>query len=85
MVPAAALASHDNWITTIAGNKGVAYIKPGQVEVRHIEYPTFELRDGAGVNPASVGRKIPHGVILKCIATYLRQRPTRGTRPHHRT
>ncbi len=24
-------------------NKGVAYIKPGQVEIRTTEYPTFEL------------------------------------------
>ena len=50
-------------------NKGVAYIKPGQVEVRSIEYPTFELTDGPGVNPANVGRKLPHGAILKCVAT----------------
>jgi hypothetical protein len=28
------------------GNKGVAYVQPGQVEVHNIEYPTFELKDG---------------------------------------
>ena len=50
-------------------NKGVAYIKPGQLAVRDIEYPTFELKDGPGINPANVGRKIPHGAILKCVAT----------------
>jgi len=50
-------------------NKGVAYVKPGQVEVHDIEYPTFEVKDGPGVNPANVGRKTPHGAILKCVAT----------------
>jgi glutathione-independent formaldehyde dehydrogenase len=33
------------------------------------DYPTFELRDGPGVNPANVGRKVHHGLILKVIAT----------------
>lgn len=61
--------NYENRGTTMPGNKGVAYIKPGQVEVRDIEYPTFELKDGPGVNPANVGRKIPHGAILKCVAT----------------
>ncbi|GLZ11516.1 formaldehyde dehydrogenase, glutathione-independent [Actinomadura sp. NBRC 104425] len=51
------------------GNKGVVYVKPGQVEVHATEYPTFELKDGPGVNPANVGRKTPHGAIVKCVAT----------------
>jgi glutathione-independent formaldehyde dehydrogenase len=51
------------------GNKAVAYREPGVVEVVDIDYPTFELRDGPGVNPANVGRKVPHGVILKTVAT----------------
>jgi len=51
------------------GNKGVAYVKPGQVELHTIDYPTFELKDGPGVNPANVGRKTPHGAILKVVAT----------------
>ena len=51
------------------GNKAVAYIGPGKVEVREIDYPGLELRDGPGVNPANVGRKVPHGAILKCVAT----------------
>ncbi|WP_396134739.1 formaldehyde dehydrogenase, glutathione-independent [Cellulomonas sp. ATA003] len=34
-----------------------------------IDYPTFELKDGPGVNPANVGRKVNHGVILKTVAT----------------
>jgi glutathione-independent formaldehyde dehydrogenase len=42
---------------------------PGKVEVDDLEYPTFELRDGPGVNPANVGRKVPHGVVLRTVAT----------------
>jgi glutathione-independent formaldehyde dehydrogenase len=53
----------------MAGNKAVAYKEPGKVEVIDIDYPTFELKDGPGVNPANVGRKVPHGVILKTVAT----------------
>jgi glutathione-independent formaldehyde dehydrogenase len=51
------------------GNRGVAYKGPGEVEVQSVDYPTFELRDGPGVNPANVGRKVPHGAILKSVAT----------------
>lgn len=51
------------------GNKAVAYREPGVVEVVDIDYPTFELQDGPGVNPANVGRKVPHGVILKTVST----------------
>ena len=29
----------------------------------------LELKDGPGVNPANVGRKVPHGAILKVVAT----------------
>ncbi|MCU6482623.1 glutathione-independent formaldehyde dehydrogenase [Arthrobacter silviterrae] len=53
----------------MSGNKAVAYKGPGKVEVIDIDYPTFELKDGPGVNPANVGRKVPHGVILKTVAT----------------
>jgi glutathione-independent formaldehyde dehydrogenase len=53
----------------VAGNRAVAYKGPGQVEVIDIDYPTFELKDGPGVNPANVGRKVPHGAILKTVAT----------------
>ncbi|MFI5611487.1 formaldehyde dehydrogenase, glutathione-independent [Amycolatopsis sp. NPDC051903] len=53
----------------MAGNKAVTYMGPGKVEVDTIEYPGFELKDGPGVNPANVGRKTPHGVILKNVAT----------------
>ncbi len=51
------------------GNRAVAYIGPRKVEVESIDYPKLELQDGPGVNPANVGRKCPHGVILKVVAT----------------
>ena len=50
-------------------NKAVAYKGPGVVEVIDIDYPTFALKDGPGVNPANVGRQVPHGVILKTVTT----------------
>jgi glutathione-independent formaldehyde dehydrogenase len=50
-------------------NRGVAYVAPGTVEVRNIAFPTFELQDGPGVNPANVGRKLPHAAIVKCVTT----------------
>src|SRR6187200_3064599 len=53
----------------MADNRGVAYIEPGKVEVHDIDFPTFELKDGPGVNPANVGRKVPHGVILRTVST----------------
>ncbi len=53
----------------MSGNKAVAYIKPGVVEIQEIDYPKLELQDGPGVNPANVGRKCPHGVILKVVST----------------
>jgi glutathione-independent formaldehyde dehydrogenase len=43
----------------MCNNQGVAYIKPGVVEVREIEYPKLALGD----------RKCEHGVILKIVAT----------------
>src|SRR5688500_1740903 len=42
---------------------------PGKVEVADLDYPTLELKDGPGVNPANVGRTAPHGVILKTVVT----------------
>ncbi|NAZ74514.1 formaldehyde dehydrogenase, glutathione-independent [Kineococcus sp. T13] len=51
------------------GNRAIAYLGPGRVEVQTIDYPTFELRDGPGVNPANVGRHVDHGVVLKLVAT----------------
>jgi len=51
------------------GNKAVTYQGPGRVEVRTIDYPTYEMTDGPGVNKANIGRKTPHGAILKNVAT----------------
>ncbi|MFZ1993129.1 MAG: formaldehyde dehydrogenase, glutathione-independent [Solirubrobacteraceae bacterium] len=53
----------------MADNRGVAYMGTGKVEIHDIDFPTFELQDGPGVNPANVGRKLPHAAILKCVAT----------------
>ncbi|UOQ56679.1 formaldehyde dehydrogenase, glutathione-independent [Leucobacter allii] len=53
----------------MAGNRAVAYQGPGVVEVVDTAYPTFELQDGPGVNPANVGRKLPHAAILKVVTT----------------
>jgi glutathione-independent formaldehyde dehydrogenase len=43
----------------VADNRGVAYIKPGEVELQAIEYPVLALGN----------RKCEHGVILKTVAT----------------
>jgi glutathione-independent formaldehyde dehydrogenase len=53
----------------MVANRAVAYQGPGVVEIVEIDYPTFELKDGPGVNPANVGRKLPHGVVLRTVAT----------------
>jgi glutathione-independent formaldehyde dehydrogenase len=53
----------------MSGNKAVAYKEPGKVEVIDTDYPTFELKDGPGVNPANIGRKVPHGAIIRTVAT----------------
>src|ERR671918_597677 len=53
----------------MAENRGVAYMGPGKVELHDIDFPTFELKDGPGVNPANIGRKVPHGAILRCRST----------------
>jgi len=51
------------------GNRAVAYISPGKVEIQDTPYPKLELQDGPGVNPANVGRQTPHGAILKVVTT----------------
>jgi glutathione-independent formaldehyde dehydrogenase len=53
----------------MADNRGVAYMGPGTVEVQEIDFPTFELKDGPGVNPDNVGRQLPHAAILKVVST----------------
>src|SRR3954454_23563929 len=54
---------------SMAENRGVAYMGTGKVEVQDVDFPTFELKDGPGVNPANVGRKVPHAAIVKCVST----------------
>ena len=44
----------------MASNRGIAYVGPGQVEVRSIEFPKL-------VGPG--GRRCDHGVILKIVTT----------------
>ncbi|MES2262712.1 MAG: formaldehyde dehydrogenase, glutathione-independent [Pseudomonadota bacterium] len=44
----------------MTGNRGVVYIKQGQVEVQSIDFPKL-------VSPS--GKKIEHGVILKVVST----------------
>ncbi|HEX4009701.1 MAG TPA: formaldehyde dehydrogenase, glutathione-independent [Solirubrobacteraceae bacterium] len=53
----------------MADNRGVAYMGTGKVEIHNIDFPTFELKDGPGVNPANIGRQLPHAAILRCVAT----------------
>jgi glutathione-independent formaldehyde dehydrogenase len=53
----------------MADNRGVAYIEPGKVEVQDIDFPELELKDGPGVHPDNVGRKTPHGAILRIVST----------------
>ncbi len=43
----------------MASNRGVAYIKPGKVEIQSIDYPKLALGN----------RKCEHGVILKIVST----------------
>src|ERR1041384_4501889 len=51
----------------MAGNRGVAYIKPGVVEVQSIPYP--KLRMPKSETDPFGGKDAPHGVILKLVAT----------------
>jgi glutathione-independent formaldehyde dehydrogenase len=53
----------------MAENRGVAYMGPRHVEVQDIDFPSLELKDGPGVNPANVGRQLPHGAILRIVST----------------
>jgi len=46
----------------VAGNRGVVYVKPGQVEVHDLEEPRLEL-------PEQGNRQLQHGAILKVVAT----------------
>ena len=45
----------------MASNRGVVYIKPGEVQVQSIDFPKLE-------DPTN-GKKIEHGVLLKIVST----------------
>ncbi len=51
----------------MASNRGVAYIEPGKVELRSIEYP--KLKMPAAEDKPFGGKDAPHGVILKIVST----------------
>ncbi len=51
----------------MATNRGVAYIKPGEVEVQSIPYP--KLRMPKSETDPFGGKDAPHGVILKIVTT----------------
>jgi glutathione-independent formaldehyde dehydrogenase len=50
-------------------NRGVVYLGPGEVEVQDIPFPEFELKAGPGVPDTAIGRKLPHGALIKIVAT----------------
>ncbi|MGY1681980.1 formaldehyde dehydrogenase, glutathione-independent [Geodermatophilus sp. SYSU D01176] len=51
----------------MAGNRAVIFAGPGKVEVVDLDYPRLEVQGGPGVSSRNVGRKTPHGVILKTL------------------
>src|SRR5437899_1749319 len=51
----------------MASNRGVAYIKPGVVEIQSIAYP--KLRMPKSETDPFGGKDAPHGVILKIVTT----------------
>src|SRR5436309_9301528 len=51
----------------MASNRGVAYVGPGKVEVKSIEYPKLKM-PASETNPFG-GKDAPHGVILKIVTT----------------
>ncbi len=51
----------------MATNRGVAYIKPGVVEVQSIPYPKLKMPKSE-TDPFG-GKDAPHGVILKVVST----------------
>jgi glutathione-independent formaldehyde dehydrogenase len=51
----------------MASNRGVAYMKPGTVEIQSIPYP--KLRMPKSETDPFGGKEAPHGVILKVVTT----------------
>ena len=69
----------------MAENRGVAYMGSGKVEVQDIDFPSFEFKDGPGVNPANVGRKAAaRGDPEVRGDEHLRSRSAHGPWPHDR-
>ena len=58
----------------MATNRGVAYMKPGVVEVQSIDFRKLGRPDTMGAE------RIDHGVILKIISTNICVRPAYGPR-----
>ncbi|MFZ0040903.1 MAG: formaldehyde dehydrogenase, glutathione-independent [Solirubrobacteraceae bacterium] len=53
----------------MADNRGVAYMGTGKVEIHDLSFPAWEIEEGPGVPSESIGRKLPHGAILKLVST----------------
>ena len=51
----------------MVSNRGVAYIKPGEVAIQSIPYP--KLRMPKSETDPFGGKDAPHGVILKVVTT----------------
>src|SRR5882762_2568022 len=51
----------------MSANRGVAYVGPGEVEVKSIDYPKLKM-PASETNPFG-GKDAPHGVILKIVTT----------------
>src|SRR5213595_1646129 len=51
----------------MSANRGVAYVKPGTVEIRSIDYPKLKMPKSE-TDPFG-GKDAPHGVILKIVTT----------------
>ncbi len=68
----------------MAGNKAVAYIEPGKVEVQAIDYPKLEVQDGPGVTRRTSAARPPRRDPEDRRDQHLRLRPAHGPRPHHR-
>ena len=73
------------WEAAMPGNRAVVYQGPGQVQVHDIDYPTYEMKDGPGVNKANVGRQdATRRDPQDGRQQHLRQRPAHGARAYHR-
>jgi glutathione-independent formaldehyde dehydrogenase len=63
------VAGKRRWEATMPANRAVIYQGPGRVAIQEIPYPTYEMKDGPGVNKANIGRRTPHGAILRTVAS----------------